>query len=394
MRQSLNAAIDSARRRFFSVVSDTARTSMRPTLLIITHFLSDRPDFLRALHTVGDIAAIVPIPYSIERWVLETVGQEFPVHQLDLNAMLDGARLLALAESLSPTAQKPLAIVEIGGYFAKLGGPLKQRLGDRFLGVVEDTESGHRRYEAENLSFPVVSVARSRLKLIEDRLIGPSVAFSLERLLRSVGRILTGQCVGVLGYGRIGSSITKALAGRGPRIAVYDTSARQRALAVADGFASPDRDVLLGFVDVVIGATGAQSMTRDDFRKMKDGVFLASASSKRVEFDLDGLNSVAVDKRSIHPGIDQIVIRDGKTLHLLGGGEPINFLDGAVVGPAIALVQAEQFLALRTLISNATRTELLEVPAAHQDALAKAWLSHFVDVTKTGELLQPDGPAA
>ena len=65
----------------------------------------------------------------------------------------------------------PVAVMEIGGYFAPIGNQLKSKYGRYFLGSIEDTENGHRRYEQVSpRNFPVISVARSRLKRFEDRL--------------------------------------------------------------------------------------------------------------------------------------------------------------------------------------------------------------------------------
>lgn len=63
--------------------------------------------------------------------------------------------------------------MEIGGYFAPVLQDLRTEFAQDFLGVVEDTEIGHRRYqEAQPLPCPVVSVARSTLKAAEDSLVG------------------------------------------------------------------------------------------------------------------------------------------------------------------------------------------------------------------------------
>src|SRR5262249_32631262 len=152
------------------------------SVLVLTHLLPDRPTFLAALGKIVAISRIVAIPYSINRDVQNTVAKSYRVDLFTLEEMEVGEVLI---EAFSQDMQKlksPMAIMEIGGYYARFGNRLRTTYGERFWGAVEDTEGGHRRYEKEgHLTFPVVSVARSSLKRVEDALIGPSVMFSVER---------------------------------------------------------------------------------------------------------------------------------------------------------------------------------------------------------------------
>ena len=75
----------------------------------------------------------------------------------------------------------------------------------KLIGVVEDTENGHKRYE--QIAFPpcpVLSVARSPLKEPEDFLVGHAIVFSAEALIRQSGVVMVNKRALVIGYGKIG----------------------------------------------------------------------------------------------------------------------------------------------------------------------------------------------
>ena len=136
----------------------------------------------------------------------------------------------------------PLVAQEVGGYLASFSGELARY--PHFVGVVEDTNHGHWRYEVTvPRAFPVLSIARSPLEDIEDTLIGDAVAFSLERILReNFCAVIQGCHVGVLGYGKIGTSTAIAMRGRESAVSVYDLSP----IRTIRGAAHPARARALG----------------------------------------------------------------------------------------------------------------------------------------------------
>lgn len=348
------------------------------TVLVLTHLLRDRPAFLSALGKVANISRVIAIPYSVEPEAEHEIAKSYRVSRFTLEEMKCGKVLFDVCASDIDSSIAPLGILEIGGYFAQIGNALRATHGKRFLGSVEDTEGGHRRYLQESpLAFPVVSVARSSLKRVEDTLIGPSVLFSAERLVRKMGHVLSGVELGVLGYGKIGTSVARAAAARGCRVLVYDVSPQKRLLALADGFRIPDRERLLKNAEIIVGATGVESLNAEDFHSLRDNVILVSASSRRIEFDLNGLNQFEHRESEAVEGVKEYWVSPKHRIYLLCDGEPVNFVDGAVVGPVLALVQAEMLLALRTLTNSQDSTGFLTVSDEEREALSHQWISHF-----------------
>jgi adenosylhomocysteinase len=149
--------------------------------LVVTHLLPDRPFFLGALGRVADIACVFPKPKSIDRTVLRRLRDRYPIEVADRAALADRDGIEALV-SRHGIDQRPLVAIDIGGYLAPAVAHLSASA--TLVGVVEDTENGHQRYEREldpPFPCPVLSVARSPLKNAEDYLIGHSVVFSTER---------------------------------------------------------------------------------------------------------------------------------------------------------------------------------------------------------------------
>jgi len=60
-----------------------------------------------------------------------------------------------------------ICLINIGSYFSSSINMLKTKSGNKLLGVVEDTENGHQKYERTfSGKVNIISVARSPLKII------------------------------------------------------------------------------------------------------------------------------------------------------------------------------------------------------------------------------------
>jgi adenosylhomocysteinase len=67
----------------------------------------------------------------------------------------------------------------------------------------------------------------------------------------------------------------------------------------------------------------------------------------------------------------------GHFFYLLNGGNAVNFLHGASVGPFIFLVQAEILAGIRMLTRADLEAGMREVGASDRAAIAATWLSYF-----------------
>ncbi|WP_275559542.1 adenosylhomocysteinase [Streptomyces sp. 5-6(2022)] len=347
----------------------------RPASLLVTHLLAERPAFVRAVAGLSDLRAVLPKPKSISTTARREVERSFPCDALsrDLFANPDSAVTYLEARA----AGDDVLLLDVGGYFAPALEALYDQFSGRILGMVEDTENGHRRYaEIDKLPCPVVSVARSPLKDPEDFLVGQSVVFSTEALLRGRGDILHGRPALVLGFGKLGSSIARLLHAKGIHVTVYDVSPVRRAQALSQGFGvARDRDHALTQAGLVLCATGSLSLRGEDFPQLRNGAYVATVTSSEDELELDGLPD-SYTRSAAGDGVTRY-LATGHYFYLLNNGNAVNFLHGASVGPFIFLVQAEILAALRMLARGDLTPGMHEVPSEDRAAIAATWLNYY-----------------
>ncbi|WP_245641781.1 adenosylhomocysteinase [Nonomuraea candida] len=343
--------------------------------MAITHLLAERPAFLEGVARLSDIAAVLPKPRSINKAVLSEIRAMLQVDDLNRDQLADPESALAYVESRA--AGKNLVLLDVGGYFAPALERLHAHFSGRLLGVVEDTENGHQRYaDLGKLPCPVFSVARSPLKDPEDYLVGQSVVFSTEALVRSRDDILNGRLACVIGYGKLGRSIAAMLHAKHVGVTVYDTDPVRRVQALAQGYraATTLAEALAG-AGVVICATGNFALREDDFSRVSNGAYIASVTSSDDEMELAALDGLYV-RTQIGPSVTRYA-RTGHYFYVLAGGNAVNFLHGASVGTFILLVQAEILAALALLASNEHDPGMWEVPREVRKSIAATWLSYF-----------------
>src|SRR2546430_10334930 len=213
---------------------------------------------------------------SIDAAARDTVQRIYPVDSLTRQQFTNIDAALVYLEKRA--AGQPVVLLDVGGYFAPVLRGLCDRFSGRILGVVEDTENGHRRYlELDKPPCPVFSVARSPLKQPEDHLVGQSVVFSTEALMRSRGDILPGRTATVIGFGKLGSSIARSLHTKGARVTVFDTDPIRATQALSQGFrVTASRAEALYRAGLVMCATGNLSLRHGDFAQLANGSYLTS----------------------------------------------------------------------------------------------------------------------
>jgi adenosylhomocysteinase len=360
---------------YFRRITTRFATARRPSAVLITHLLADRPLFVAAAARLSTVAAVLPKPKSINSRALQEIIQMAPCDALDRKRLAQPDELISYLETRA--AGQDLVLLDVGGYFAPALEDACARFSGRVLGVVEDTENGLRRYlEAGKLPCPVFSVARSPLKDPEDYLVGQSVVFSAEALLRGRGDILHGRRACVIGFGKIGSSVARLLHAKHLQVTVYDTDAVRMTQALAQGFctASSSTDALAG-AGVVICATGNLALRADDFARLANGAYVASVTSADDELELAGLD--ALYDRS--PAGDHIAryATTGHYFYVLNDGNAVNFLHGASVGAFIYLIQAEILAATAALAAGHLEPGLHQCDDDTRKFIAATWLQVF-----------------
>jgi adenosylhomocysteinase len=199
---------------------------------------------------------------------------------------------------------------------------------DGLLGGTEETTSGRARLSKRRaeLKHPILVINDSPIKqFAENRhAVGQSV---LESFLRITNRATNGRNVVVFGYGSVGKGVAASFRNAFATVAVVEVDAVLRLEASFDGFQVPTRDAGLRSADVVVTATGAESVvTEHDLDLFKDRVFLANAGHFPREI---AVQQIMADPRvasstETADGIITITLSDHRQIHLLAGGHMLN----------------------------------------------------------------------
>lgn len=370
-------------REFFRSLAD--KNSKKASVVAVSHLIPSSEDYIKSLQENFNLIGIIPKPKSINmttRRRLDSEGVAI-LDQFSRDSISENPDIFI--EFLSPFDN--ICLIDIGGYFSESMSQFKEKLGDKLLGVIEDTENGHQKYE-EHLpaNYKVMSVARSPLKNFEDQLVGQGVAHATETVLRQVNTLITYKNCGIIGYGKIGRGIADYLQQRGIKPRVSEINAMRSIQASCDGTIVCSTDELIRKSDVIFCATGMRALDILKLRDLKKGAYLASVTSSDDEFDLKYVDS-EYEKQAIAEHITRYVKR-GHSFHLLNDGNAINFLFSAAVDKYINLVQGELIFSISKILkdnskNNDSKQIAVNVSEDHE-YIARMWLDYVLRENQLG----------
>lgn len=377
------------------VLRELAKNTTNPDgthSIILQHILPTTIEYVDIVNSVYPVDLVISIVYSNDQPTVDALRAkgynvivpdsiDYMKNELwrDVLRVLDGA-------------SHSVVLQEVGGYMSKWTRELSNYPG--FKGCVEDTKNGLWRYqEAEkngDLKLPVLSMADTALKSVEDSLIGDACVYSLEKVLRTqLASILDGLRCGVIGWGNIGKSCAKAFEGRNAVVSIYDINPVVNMLGYGRGFYPMPLSQLLTESDIVMGCSGRRSIRVADIHDIKKGALLCSASSKDIEFDLKGFAKLC-DIEDITPPdedmcpIEKYTVRDtGNFFYILKYGTPIDFLDMPLQGAILDCTFSELFVCMRELSTNPHPAGVVELNDELQATVAKQWLPTYVETFST-----------
>ncbi len=358
--------------------------------VVIVHLLRDSILFLNSLLSLGFEKSdlfIIGIPYSSKGDVVEHL-KELGFNIYSTNKEFYLTTFNGLVKNTLETAceycvnyKKKLLIIEDGGYAVPLlhEEEFQDRIG-LCVGAVEQTANGiwadEEIAEAGKLSFPVMDVARSRIKdERESPLVGKAVFQNINRLLEGYGVSISSQKVGQIGFGNIGKRLAQQIKTDGAEIVVYDhrgenlENARKKGFEVVDNLQS-----LFSNKTMIIGCTGQEIVGLDQLRNLDRNVFFVNATSKLRELKYKEFLDVTQRIKHVRGSGTEYRLKGGKriTIRLLADGFPINFYDAAESIPdqEIQFIPALMLLASVHLIQNNIRhCEIMAIPELLENEL-------------------------
>jgi len=244
--------------------------------IVVAHMVHTFPYFLQAVTKIGRIVAIIPKTSQYVPEVVASLNEIYKpfIHSREINKEIlakqpDKVRIFLqnIFEQYPPPCR--LVILDHGGYFAPHLDIL-QEFSHRLAGIVEHTWNGEIKYTGglTGLPFltPIFSIARSRLKTLED----PHVARSIVSAMITntfggggVSQDFFSLLIGVIGYGHMGEAVVKGLQQVGVSdklIMVCDVDCERRTSAqmlLGERQVFSEQTSLLTQCDVIIAAASA-----------------------------------------------------------------------------------------------------------------------------------------
>lgn len=350
-------------------------------IITVMHFLENFVLFIEALLELGAkkesiVVLVKPYPYSHRAKVHSYIFQKYPEIRIEYLDSLPPNNTL-MTELVEHCRKKSVSgkilVIEDGGYIVSFLHK-KFRKGQNFcIGAVEQTTKGLRKDEKiKKYRFPILDVAKSKFKdEYESPLVGRSIADSIRKLLNEYH--LPGKTALVVGFGAVGREVAYALANMGMIIKIADKDLKQIVAAKVRGFeASKTAADFAQDATIIVGTTGYQSISSEILDKLKNGAILVSASSDRIEIDINHLDTFD-DNPKYTPELGTWYSRkkssntEDKYL-LLADGYPINFYSGAgIPTTSIDPVLAQLLIGAIHLVKNSKNLK----PGIHKEITDK-----------------------
>jgi len=246
------------------------------------------------------------------------------------------------------------------------------------LGSMEETTTGVIRLRAMErdgaLKFPVIAVNDAMTKNLFDNRYGTGQS-TLDGIVRATGVLLAGRTFVIAGYGWCGKGVAMRARGMGAHVIVTEVNPIRALEAAMDGFEVMPMREAAKRGDIFCTLTGDITvLTTEHFLAMKDGVILCNSGHFNVEIDIPSLQALAIEvRKDVRDFVDQYILKDGRSLYLLGEGRLIN-LAAAEGHPASVMDMSfsTQALATEFVIQKAgqLKPKVYNVPKEIEDFVA------------------------
>ena len=276
--------------------------------------------------------------------------------------------------------RKPDVTLDDGADLVSLLHTEYVKISDRVIASMEETTTGVIRLRAMAaagaLKIPVVAVNDAATKHLFDNRYGTGQS-TVDGILRATSVLLAGKNIVVAGYGWCGKGVASRARGMGANVIVTEVDPIKALEAAMDGLrVMPMAEAAL-IGDIFVTLTGdAHVIRKEHLAKMKDGVLLANSGHFDIEIDIKALRAMSKKVlKHVRPSVDGFVMKDGRTLYLLGEGRLVNLAAAEGHPPAVMDMSfATQALMTEWAVRNGSRKRLEvkvhEVPKGIEDRVA------------------------
>ena len=348
------------------------------------HVTTETANLMRTLHAGGaDVILTASNPLSTQDDVAASLvsHDEIPVH-----AIKGESNAVYYKHIHAALDFKPHMTMDDG---ADLVGTIhkdRRELIEGIVGGTEETTTGVirlRAMAADNaLLFPVIAVNDALTKHFFDNRYGTGQS-TIDGIIRATNVLLAGKTFVVAGYGWCGRGLANRARGMGANVVVTEVDPMPALEAVMDGFRVMPMMEAAKIGDIFCTVTGDLNVIdKHHFEAMKDSAIVANSGHFNVELNIPSLEAMAVEKRQTRPFIDTFILKDGRSIHLLGEGRLIN-LAAAEGHPASVMDMsfANQALSAEYMVKNASNltNKVYSVPTDIDKEIARLKL-HAMNV--------------
>ncbi len=297
------------------------------------------------LSTQDDVAASLVTHDEIPVFAIK--GEDSATYYKHLNAALD---------------HKPHMTMDDGADLVSELHKNRRDLLKEIVGGTEETTTGVIRLKAMAadgaLEFPVVAVNDAMTKHLFDNRYGTGQS-TIDGIVRATNILLAGKNFVIAGYGWCGRGLADRARGMGASVIVTEINPLPALEAVMNGFRVMTMEEAAKIGDIFVTVTGDLNVVDEHhFKIMKDGAIVANSGHFNVEINIPALEKMSKEKRLVRPFVEEYLLKDGRSIHILGEGRLVN-LAAAEGHPASVMDMsfANQALAAEFMAKNADKLE-------------------------------------
>jgi len=223
---------------------------------------------------------------------------------------------------------KPHITMDDGGDLVTRIHTKKKDLLKGIIAGTEETTTGVIRFRAMErdgaLKYPIIAVNDAQCKNMFDNYYGTGES-ALHAIIRATNILIPGKNVVVSGYGHCGQGVATFAKGMGAHTIVTEVNPVNALRAYYDGHEVMTMEDAAKVGDIFITVTGCKHVIRKShFSLMKPGAILSNAGHFDVEIGVKGLKEISKSVKKIKDCIEEITLKDGKKIFLLGEGRLVN----------------------------------------------------------------------
>ncbi len=273
---------------------------------------------------------------------------------------------------------KPHLTIDDGADLVTTIHTKRSNLIDGVIGGAEETTTGIIRLrsmsQAGQLRYPIIAVNDAATKHLFDNRYGTGQS-TIDGITRATNILWAGKKVVVCGYGWTGRGVAMRAKGLGAYVIVIEVEPVRALEANMEGYQVMPLIEAAKIGDIFITVTGDKNVIDEKhFRLMKDGAIMANSGHFNAEINIPALENMSQSKRRIRSFVDEYLLKDGRSLYLLGEGRLIN-LAAAEGHPASVMDMsfANQALCAEYMVKNKGKLEIKvhPVPEAIDKEIAR-----------------------